>query len=82
MIDPMVEGLITPAEATSLYPRGPNGKKVHVSKVYRDMGRGAGHRPRVRLHAEAGDEPRGGRPLLSAESNRRSPPAPIKDRPG
>lgn len=40
MIDPLVEDLITPAEATALYPRGPNGKKVHVSKVYRDMNRG------------------------------------------
>ena len=40
MIDTLVEDLITPAEATALYPRGPTGKKVHVSKVYRDMGRG------------------------------------------
>ena len=41
MIDPLAEDLITPAEATGLYPRGPRGRKVHVSKVYRDMGRGA-----------------------------------------
>jgi hypothetical protein len=37
MIDPLTEHLIRPTEATKLYPRGPNGKKVHVSKVYRDM---------------------------------------------
>lgn len=40
MIDPLVEDLITPAEATAIYPRGPNGKKVHVGKVYRDMKHG------------------------------------------
>ncbi len=40
MIDPLVEELITPTEATAIYPRGPRGKKVHVSKVYRDMDRG------------------------------------------
>ena len=40
MIDPLVEQLISPTVATGLYPRGPDGKKVHVSKVYRDMKRG------------------------------------------
>ena len=36
-IDPLTEDLITPAAATALYPRGPGGRKVHVSRVYRDM---------------------------------------------
>jgi hypothetical protein len=40
VIDPLTEDLIIPAEATALYPRGPKRKKVHVSKVYRDMNRG------------------------------------------
>jgi hypothetical protein len=40
VIDPLLEDLITPSDATSLYPRGPTGKKVHVSKVYRDMNQG------------------------------------------
>ena len=37
MIDPLIEELITPTEATAMYPRGPRGMKPHVSKVYRDM---------------------------------------------
>jgi hypothetical protein len=37
MIDPLLEELITPTEATALYPRGPSGRKVHVSRVYRDI---------------------------------------------
>ena len=40
MIDPLAEELISPSAAAGLYPRGPEGKKVHVSKVYRDMKRG------------------------------------------
>ena len=39
-IDPLTEELIRPTEATKLYPRGPDGKTVHVSRVYRDMSRG------------------------------------------
>src|SRR4051812_6611550 len=42
MIDPLKEDLIWPTEATKLYPRGPGGKKRHVSQVYRDMK--VGHR--------------------------------------
>ena len=37
MIDPTKEELITPNEATRYYPRSARGKKVHISKVYRDM---------------------------------------------
>jgi hypothetical protein len=40
MIDPLLEDLITPAEATNLYPRRRGGRKVHVSRVYRDMHHG------------------------------------------
>ena len=40
-IDPLTEEIITPNEATNLYPRGSNGKKVHVSKIYRDMKNGS-----------------------------------------
>jgi hypothetical protein len=39
-INPLTEDLIWPTEATKLYPRGPSGKTVHVSRVYRDMKRG------------------------------------------
>jgi Protein of unknown function (DUF1580) len=41
VIDPLVEELITPSQATALYPRNSKGKKVHISKIYRDMDRGA-----------------------------------------
>lgn len=41
MIDPTKEVLITPAEATWLYPCNSQGKKVHVSKIYRDMTQGS-----------------------------------------
>ena len=37
MIDPLVEDLISPAEATRIFPKGPNGKYPHVSKIYRLM---------------------------------------------
>ncbi len=37
MIDPLLEELITPKEATRYYPRNSKGRKVHVAKVYRDM---------------------------------------------
>lgn len=37
MIDVLTEELISPREATQLFPRGPNGKRPHVSKVYRFM---------------------------------------------
>ena len=37
MIDPLEEELITPADAARYYPRGPSGRRVHVSRVYRDM---------------------------------------------
>jgi hypothetical protein len=40
VIDPLVEDLIWPTEATNYYPRGAAGKKVHVCKVYRDMSKG------------------------------------------
>lgn len=40
MIDPLVEDLITPAEAADLYPKGRGGRKVHVAVVYRHMGPG------------------------------------------
>ena len=40
MIDPLTEDLVWPAAATSHYPRGPDGKKVHISNVYRDMKKG------------------------------------------
>lgn len=40
MIDPLQEELITPNEATRYYPRSATGKRVHVSKVYRDMQKG------------------------------------------
>jgi hypothetical protein len=40
LIDPLTEDLIWPTEATSCYPRGAGGRKVHVSVVYRDMNRG------------------------------------------
>ena len=40
MIDPLAEELIPPTEAAALYPRTARGKKVHVSRVYRDMSRG------------------------------------------
>jgi hypothetical protein len=42
VIDPMVEELITPNEATRYYPRSAKGKRVHVSRVYRDFQ--VGHR--------------------------------------
>jgi hypothetical protein len=48
VIDPMVEELITPNEATRYYPRSARGKKVHVSRVYRDIQ--VGHRG-VKLEA-------------------------------
>ena len=35
MIDPRVEELINPTEATRYYPRSHLGRKVHVSTVYR-----------------------------------------------
>jgi len=35
--DLLVEELITPAEATAMYSRGPRGRKVHVGRVHRDM---------------------------------------------
>src|SRR4051812_46174754 len=40
MIDPLSEDTIWPTVAADLYPRGPEGRKVHVSRVYRDMKRG------------------------------------------
>jgi hypothetical protein len=40
MIDLHKEALICPVEATNLYPRSASGKKVHVSRIYRDMIRG------------------------------------------
>ncbi len=36
-IDPESEDLLWPNEAPTLYPRGPGGRKVHISRVYRDM---------------------------------------------
>jgi hypothetical protein len=42
MIDPLLEDLILPIEATSLFPRNRRGKRIHVSAVYRFMK--AGHR--------------------------------------
>jgi hypothetical protein len=42
LIDPLEEELITPSEATRYYPRSAKGKKVHVSKIYRDLQ--VGHR--------------------------------------
>ena len=40
MIDPLTEELIRPIAAAKLYPRGPDGKPPHVSRVYRDLKRG------------------------------------------
>lgn len=37
MIDPLHEELILPSEAVQHYPRTAKGKRVHVSRVYRDM---------------------------------------------
>jgi hypothetical protein len=37
LIDPLREEVISPNEATNCYQRNSKGKKVHVSKVYRDM---------------------------------------------
>jgi hypothetical protein len=40
MIDPLKEDLLTPREAVQVLPRGPTGKPLHVSGVYRLMTRG------------------------------------------
>lgn len=40
MIDPLHEDLLSPREATRLYPSGPDGKAVHVSVVYRHLKQG------------------------------------------
>ena len=55
MIDPLREDLITPNEATRYYPRSSKGKKVHVSKVYRDMQSGLEfvRTPRIATSKEA-----------------------------
>jgi Protein of unknown function (DUF1580) len=37
MIDPLREELMTPKEATKLYPRNAGGKRPHISAVYRHM---------------------------------------------
>lgn len=37
MIDPLTEDLVLPELATGLFPRQPNGKKIHVSAIYRYM---------------------------------------------
>ncbi len=36
-IDPLREDLILPREATKLFPNGPNGKRIHISAIYRFM---------------------------------------------
>ena len=40
MIDPLTEDLVLPESATGLFPRQPNGKKIHVSAIYRYMKHG------------------------------------------
>lgn len=40
MIDPLAEDLVSPAEATRLFPKGSNGKHPHVAKIYRLMKEG------------------------------------------
>jgi len=40
VIDPLTEQIITPREATRLYPRDHRGRKVHVATVYRHLGAG------------------------------------------
>ena len=41
MIDPLLEELISLQMATRYYPLRPGGRKVHVSRVYRDIERGS-----------------------------------------
>src|SRR4051812_33660210 len=40
MIDPLIEDLVLPESATGLFPRQPNGKKIHASSIYRYMKHG------------------------------------------
>jgi hypothetical protein len=40
MSDPLTEDVILPGTATGLFPRQPNGKKIHVSVIYRYMKHG------------------------------------------
>jgi hypothetical protein len=40
MIDTMTEDIVLPKLATGLFPRRPNGKKIHVSAIYRYMKHG------------------------------------------
>lgn len=40
VIDPLTEELLTPTQATAFFPRGREGRKVHVSAIYRYMTRG------------------------------------------
>ena len=42
MIDPITEDLLVPREATRYFPRGPTGKPLHVSAIYRYMSVGVG----------------------------------------
>ena len=37
MIDPLIEDLLLPREATRYFPPGPGGKRLHVSAIYRYM---------------------------------------------
>jgi hypothetical protein len=37
MIDPLIEELVLPREATRYFPRGPTGKPIHVAGIYRYM---------------------------------------------